>query len=231
MGDYLPRKESELIDWVRPFNAQIVATPLVFGLTPEIASAFTGLWEAFQNAYDLAIAEPTRTKGAIQTKNTTKDALIDGPGGIRQVVGIIQKFPGTTDTMRVDLRINVKEEPSPIPQPSTPPTIHIGKRYGRTVEIRLEDSAAPNSRRKPADVQGAMVFSWVGANPPVDITTWKSEGNFTRTDIEITFPLTVAPSTQVWFTAAWYNPRGEQGPATDPPVTTKLDSEGLAEAA
>lgn len=231
MADYLPRREAELIDWVRPFNNQIVATPTVFGLTAGIATAFTALWTAFRDAYDLAIAEPTRTKGTVKTKNDAKDALIDGPGGIRELVNLIQAYPGTTDTMRVDLRITVPDPATPIPQPGTSPTIHIGNRYGKTVELRLEDSAVPNSRRRPEGVQGATVFSWVGATPPADFTMWKCEGNFTRTELEITFPLTVAPSTQVWFTAQWYNPRGETGPATLPAVTTNLDSNSLAEAA
>lgn len=232
MADYLPRKESELMDWARSFNAQIVATPTVFGLTAGQATAFTALWTTFRTAYETANAEPTRTKGAVQTKNTAKQAMIDGSGGIRELVNIIQAYPGTTNTMRVDLAITVPDvDPTPIPQPSTSPVIHVVSRYGRTVTLRLEDSENPTSRRRPAGVQGAIVYSWVGATPPVDFTTWKSEGNFTRTELEIEFPLTVAPSTQVWFTAQWYNPRGETGPATLPAVTTNLDSASLAEAA
>lgn len=214
MGDYLPRKESELMDWARSFNAQIVATPTVFGLTAGQATIFTGLWESFRDAYEIATAEPTRTAGTIQTKNTTKDAMIDGDGGIRELVKIIQAYPGTTDTMRVDLQITVPDvEPTPVPAPSMPPSLEIDKQLGRSVRVRLRDMENPTRRGKPAGVLGASVFMWVGdENPPEDPMEWTYLFNTSTSMFTIDFPSEVASGSKVWLTTQWFNRRQETSP-------------------
>ncbi len=45
---------------------------------------------------------------------------------------------------------------------------------------------------------------------------WKFEVNTGETMTEIRFPSTVQSGSTVWFTASWYNRRGEQSPATAP---------------
>ncbi len=231
MPDYVPTRDADLLGFAENFSTKITATPTAYGLVAAQATAFATLFNAFGDAMRTLNDPMTRGTYYVAAKNNARDSLVDGAGGIRQLANLVQAHPDITDLQLIDLRLTVRDrQPTPVPQPSTAPTIHIGDRYGRTVELRLEDSLNPNSRARPAGVAGAMVYSWVGANPPEDFTTWKCEGNFTRTEIEITFPLTVAPSTQVWFTAQWYNPRGETGPATLPAATTKLDSNSMAEA-
>jgi hypothetical protein len=86
------------------------------------------------------------------------------------------------------------------------------------------------TRGKPAGVQGASVFSYVGATPPVEVTGWTFQGNTTLTTIDVTFASTLPPGTVVWFTAFWYNPRAKAGPGCSP-VSAILAGGGMAMAA
>ena len=73
----------------------------------------------------------------------------------------------------------------------------------------------------------------MGATPPAELSAWKFEGNTGRTTIDVLFPTSVASGATVWFTAFWFNPRKQQGPACDPvPVLTgSFTKRGLLESA
>jgi hypothetical protein len=210
-ANYLPDREAELVTWVNTFKALIVASPTTYGLVAAQATAYDTLATNFINAYNLANADATRSPSNIIAKNAAKDLLI---ASTRQLAGIIQKFPGTTDEMRSDLGLTVKTVPTPIPVPTQPPVLEIHNRIGTQITIRLHDGSG--NRAKPRGVQGARLYSFVGATPPAEIEDWKFEGQVTRTDVPVDFGPDIAPGTLVWFTAGWYNPRGEMGPGCTP---------------
>jgi hypothetical protein len=219
--DYLPTREADLQQWSETFDALITATPAAYGLTAAQAVAYAALHTGFSDAWRIANANATRTPSAIETKNTAKEALIRGPGGIRELAGIIQEFPGTTNTERTDLGLTVRDpDPSPIPAPTMAPGLDIVSVTGRTVRIRLHDAASPSSRAKPDGVKGASVYSFVGAAAPETIEGWKYEGSTTRTVVDVDFPATVSAGSKVWLAAYWTNPRLQSGPPCDPVATT-----------
>src|SRR5690606_23540128 len=95
---YLPSREGELVTWSANMSALLTADPVIYGLTLGQASDFATLQTAYADAYTIANNDSTRTPASIVTKNDAKEALINGPGGIRELVDIIQAFPGTTNT-------------------------------------------------------------------------------------------------------------------------------------
>ena len=96
---------------------------------------------------------------------------------------------------------------------------------GNTVTLRLHAAGDSSRRGKPAGVNGAAVYSFVGAVPPTDERAWTFEGLTSKVKIEVTFPGTVTPGSQVWFTAFWFNERKQNGPAATK-VTTNLQGGG-----
>jgi hypothetical protein len=64
----------------------------------------------------------------------------------------------------------------------------------------------------------------ISANP-TEQGDWKFEGNVTRTSMDIVFPPATAPGAKVWFTAFWFNPRLQAGPAATP-VSTNIPGGG-----
>ena len=228
---YLPKREADLVTWSNNFESLVRVNFAQYGVTTAQATAYTALNTAWRNAYQAANDNSTRTPSSITTKNTAKANLIDGPGGIRELVAIIQGFPGTTNTMRSDLEITVRDfEPTPVPAPADPPQITIASVIGRTVKIRLRDINNPDRRAKPEGVQSAAVLWFVGEEPPSTLLGWNLAGNASRTNYEVEFPATVEPGAKVWITAYWLNPRSESGPAATP-VNTFVQYGGLAQAA
>jgi hypothetical protein len=208
--NFLPTREAELVTWSTNFNALIVATPLAYALTAPQAAAYTALHDAFVDAYNTANSDSTRTPSAIIAKDLAKDALI---ADARLLARIVQAAPAVSDEQKSDLGLTVRDSgPSPIPPPDEAPEIDVLSVSGNTVRIRLHQ-AASTRRGKPDGVDGATVFSFVGAAAPTTEDAWKFEGNTTRTTLDIAFPDTVAPGAKVWFTAFWFNERKESGPA------------------
>lgn len=215
-NSYLPQREGDLVNWGLNIVNRFAPDPTVFGLTLDQAAAFTDAQAAFSAAY-LAATEPaTRGPSKIETKNTTKKAFI---AVARDTVGIIQAFPGTTDTMRVDLGITVRDyEPTPVPVPTESPVIDVTGVSGLTIKLRLHNGDSTR-RAKPDGVKGATLFSYVGEEPPVDLADWKFEGSVTKTVTSVTMASTVPPGSKVWLTSFWFNTRAESGPATSPVFT------------
>jgi hypothetical protein len=225
---FFPQREADLVTFAANFDAKITANPTSYGLTADQATAFNTLYTAFRTAYQLANNPDTRSPSNIVAKDTAKEAMIEN---IRQLARIVQAVPDIKPSQLRELGLTVRDpEPTPVPVPDDPPVIDIIAVEGRTVHIRLHDINASTKRGKPAGVYGATVLSYVGDTPPDDLSSWKFEGNITRTSIEVDFPPTIAPGTKVWLTAFWINPRLQSGPATTP-VDTYLEHGGVSKAA
>jgi hypothetical protein len=231
--DYLPSRESELVTFSTNFNAKIVATPTAYGLTAAQATAYTALHTAFTSAYQTANNPDTRSPSNITAKNTAKENLINGtPGseGIRELAAIAQAYPAITAEQLRELGLTVRDrEPSPIPVPTVSPEIDFIPTGTRTIRIRMHNE---NSLRlkKPDGVKGATVFYHVGAAAPAELKDWTFHESTTRTSLDVDLPASVAAGSQVWFTAFWFNPRSQSGPAATP-VSTFMQYGGLAAAA
>jgi hypothetical protein len=222
---YLPTREADLLAWSNNLVGMIALSPESYGLTAAQATHYATLNTAFANAYEVANGS-NRGPAATQTKNTAKRALI---AESRKLVRIIQAFPGTTDTMRVQLQITVPDvEPTPVPPPADPPVLTVAATIGKTVKIRLRDLHNQDKRARPHGVTGAAVFSSVGAEPPADINDWKFEFNTSRTTVDVHFPPALAAGTQVWLTAFWFNLKKQSGPAAAPITTTLSGAISLA---
>jgi hypothetical protein len=131
---------------------------------------------------------------------------------------LVNGTASVTNAQKLALGLNVRAEPSPIPAPSSSPVIEIVSVNGRTVKIKLK--ATDSARRgKPAGVQGAAVFSYVGTAAPASTSEWKFEGNTNRTTVDVEFPETIPSGSCVWFTAFWFNPRSQSGPGSTPICT------------
>ena len=135
-------------------------------------------------------------------------------------------MPNVTDEQRQALGLKIRDRhPTPIPIPDTTPKIDIVKVIGRFVQLRIYDQSTPKKTRNP-DARGANVWSYVGETPPTDINLWTLKGQPTRTHFDVEFSSDVPPGSKVWFTAAWYNPRGELGMLVQP-VSTYTQFGGL----
>lgn len=223
-----PSREAELVTWALNFGTKITATPTAFGLTAGQATTFGTLRTAFVNAYNVAQDEATRSPMNVELKNVAKRNLV---ANIRLLAGIVQRFPATTNAMRIDLGLPQRGfEPTPIPAPGSSPLIVVKSVSGLSARIRLIDRENPTRRGKPLGTIGAAIFSHIGPEALPDINGWKFEGNTGKTDIIVEFPVGTPAGAKVWLTAFWFNPAKQSGVAC-PPISTNLPGGSVSETA
>lgn len=81
----------------------------------------------------------------MQAKNDARRLLVRSENGIRKLVDIIQVYPGTTNQMRSEINITIKDTiPTPVPPPSTQPRVTLTGVDDNTVYFYLRDSAEPD---------------------------------------------------------------------------------------
>lgn len=227
MSRFPPDAQGPLLAFAQNMSNKLTMNPTEYSVTAAQALSLSTKLDLYSLAYQ-AITEPdSRTHPKIVAKNEAKSALI---AEIRMLARIIQASPTVTNQMRADLGLPIRDvAPTPWPVPAQAPLLSIVKVVGRTVHIRLIDVLNPTERGKPQYVEGASVFSFVGAEAPADIADWKFESNTTRTSYAVEFPASVPTGAQVWLTAFWYNGRGESGPACTAVPTNVIT--GVAQAA
>ena len=169
-----------------------------------------------------SFASCTRTPVAVEAKNI---ALQNMRANAVLLAKIIYATATVNDSQLIALGLLPRSGRTPVPPPATAPVIDILSAVGNTVKIRLHAAGDSSRRGKPAGCDGAAVYSFVGAVPPTDEAAWRFEGITSRTRVDVSFPSTVAPGSQVWFTAFWFNERKQNGPAATK-VTTNLPGGG-----
>lgn len=209
--------DAEVYTGSTAFHTKIAATPTAFGLVAGDATAYGVKQAAYATGYLAAIDPETRTKAKVATKNAAKQALKDA------TAALAKKIDGTTtvtDEQKIELGLNVRKTPSPVPVPEDQPKIDILSVVGYAVKIHVHGDGE-FSRGFPPSVKGAQVYSYIGATPPADPRAWTYEGASTKSVIDVIFDDSTAPGAQVWLRACFFNPRNLCGPANEP-VSTRL---------
>ena len=210
----IPTRDVLLADWSTNADARLTATPALYGTTAAVATAYHTVHEAFLTAYNTLVASRasgTRSSSEVAIKDSAKLALLNFA---RPLYKQIQANTAVTAAAKIELGIVVPNpEPTPVPVPGFAPQLTIVSVDGRLVKIRLADPAHPTRKRMPAGVDGATVMSFVGPEAPADVRDYKYEGGTARTTVDVLFPDSVAPGTQVWLTAFFFNERKQNGPA------------------
>jgi hypothetical protein len=209
---FLPASDSGLLAWTVHFRTMIQADPALYGLSAPIAAAYGLVSVAYEEAYQTAFDPTTRTRGNVCAKNAARAALKHQANLLAKIVA---GTASVTDEQKIDLGLNVRARPTPIPPPAFAPAITIVSTSGNTVRLKLRDSTT-SRRGRPPGVDGAVIFSFVGASAPTSLADWRFEANLRKTKAEITFASSVPPGARVWFTAFWFNPRAQRGPASMP---------------
>jgi hypothetical protein len=222
---FLPDKDAALLAWSLNFSSKISATPVSFGLTAAMATSYAALHAAYAAAL-AACAPGERSKTLVASKNAARASL---KYSARLLAKLVDGTGSVTAAQKLELGLSVRHLPSPIPPPAFAPALDVLSVAGRVVRLRLHDATDAARRGKPPFVDGAAIFSYVGASAPADLGQWKFEGNTTRTRVDVLFPNAVAPGAQVWLTAFWFNERKQAGPVAAP-VGTNLQF-GIAMAA
>lgn len=207
-----PPREADLLAWSLNADLLFKDDAAAFGLSVEQQAAFTALVTAFQVLYNECNQPATRTTIKVEDKNVAKKDLI---AEARKLIAIVQAYPGTTNAMRQDLQVTVRDyEPTPVPVPEEMPVLRVKEVRGYLFDLSLLNQE--NQKQKPEGARAAWLYTWVGETPSPDLKQWQFMGETTRSDPQVTLPESVGAGTMVWCTALWVNPTGKPGPACAP---------------
>ncbi len=210
---YLPRTDQDLLDFANNMNVKLSVDPTVYGVTVVQLDAFNTLVTTFASAMATLQDPLTQSTPYVVAKKDARELLINDTNGIRKLVDIIQAYPGTTNQMRSELEITIRDtKNTPVPPPSTKPVLTLKGVDDNTVYFYMRDFADPDRRGKPVGVAGANIMTYVGDEPPNDFSEWTFQRMVTLTTDSVTFASTVAPLSKVWIAAAWVNSKGQTGP-------------------
>jgi len=216
--DFVPTREAELRDFATELVANIGLIGVgTLGLTQAALTDLQAKVTAFVTSYDVASDPNTRTRPKVQLKDQNKAVMI---AAIRQVVGMVQRFSGTTNEMRAQLNITIPAERQPIGPPAEAPVGEVVERFANVVRLKLHD-ASGTRRGRPKNVAGATVAVHVGeGEPPRDPSKWVTVGQTSRTTIDVPFDPELPPGTKVHLCDYWYTAKGENSVSCEPISTT-----------
>lgn len=208
-GSYIPSTDAGVRDWLNNFAALISADPAAYGLTAPDAATLTTLADAYDAAYLIATNPSTRTTPAVNAKDAARNQAIET---FRVFAAQIKANLGVTDEQKLALGLHINDTtPTPIPPPSTFPSLTITSSSNGIHVLRYADSGNPGSSAKPAGVANLQLFRNLGAAPGVDVDTALFVNAYTRQNIQIAYPPEEAGLFATYI-ARWANAKGEPGP-------------------
>ena len=218
---FLPNGDGELLSWSRVFRDKILASGGSMGIPLERAERYAALHDAFAAAMEVIGDPARRTIISTSEKNQARTTL---KTDARLLARVIDGQATVTAADKIGLGLTVRQQAQrAAPLEEAPLVVVMGVR-NHTVSLQLQN--AVSSRGRPREAVGATVFYCVSDETPWP-GDWQYCGNFGRTNINITFPETLAPGTKVWITAEWMNSRLEPGPRAAG-VSTNLQGGGVA---
>ena len=226
MAKTFPTADTALLAWSLGFSTKLLESPNLFGISEAQAEAYATVHENFASAM-AAVVPALRSKTATAEKNSARAAL---KLAAKQMIDRVNGSPTVTVAQKLSLGISVRVKPTPAPLPVTAPGVNVISVTAWTVNLKLYDTASSGNRGKPTLMSGAVLYSYVGETPPVNIGEWKTEGMSGRTFQSVTFDGSNPPGTKVWFSALWFNARLKIGPSS-PPISTHLQGGSVSMAA
>jgi hypothetical protein len=208
-NSYIPSKDGDLEAWLANFKTLIAASPTSYGLVASDATAVTNAYNAWHTAYLAAVNPTTRTKLTVAAKNQQKAIVL---GVVRGYAATIRANAAVSDSLKGGLGLHVRDTtPTPVPPPSTFPTLIITEPMRGLQDLNAHDSTTPNKRAKPSGTAGILLFRAIGATAATD----QAEADFlsfvSRTEFKATFDPADNGKTATYF-ARWTNSKGEVGP-------------------
>ena len=221
--DFLPSGDEPLRAWATAFCNNLVARSQGvggpgegeggLGVSLQEALNCRAVCEAYSEALRVARGNTTRSPSAVVEKDSAKRLMVRQ---VRAVVRRVQAWPGTSDTDRVALGITIRERGGRhrlYPRPVRAPEVRIDGVLGWRLRVSVLDPERP--ARRPREVQGAILYYFVGDDRPDNLLRWVGEMMTNRRRYEMVLDNRVPVGATVWVTARWFNGQGA-GPVAEP---------------
>jgi hypothetical protein len=227
--DYIPASDAGKLAFCGNFSAIVSVDYAALGVDAATAALLASRQAAYAAALALASDPATRGGATVRGKDQSRRELL---ALVRDVARMVRNNVNVSDARRFALGLTPRRgatAAAAIPAPDAAPFVHVASVSGRTVRLRLRDSASSSRRGRPPRVASASLFTHVGPTPPASLAGWAFAGNTAGVRPDVTFPADVPPGSSVWVAARWNNARLLAGPMSAP--ANAYLSGGLVDAA
>jgi hypothetical protein len=209
-GDYIPKKDSELVPWSANFTSQIEANAVAWSISAGEVAALRTANDSFA-ALQKQADSPAKNSIVVAEKNAARTTL---EGIIRTLAGFRLKNPIITDAERIAMGLHVHDTtPSTIFPPHSRPEFDIDVVDFRRLKVTFHDQGS-DSKARPYGVNGAVIIYAVLDTPPADHSALTRSLLATRTPHVLEFTEEERGKT-VYLAICWQNEKGEKGPFSE----------------
>ncbi len=157
--------DAQLYTGSHAFSAKISATPEAYGLVESQAAEYASLNAIYAASYLTALDPQQRTRGTVIEKNDVRARLRVMAS---ELAGIIGATVSVTSGQKLELGLNVRAQPSPLPPPGTPDRFRVTLSGDGSVELGWKCNNPPGSRGTIYQVErrvgGGSAFRFLGAS-------------------------------------------------------------------
>ena len=165
-ADYIPTKDADFGPWLLNLATLATAAPATYGLTAPQAVTITAQSTDWDAAYTLATNPATRTLATVANKDAVRAAA---ETTVRPLCVSISLNPAVTDENKVAIGVTVRKTvPTPVPPPTTRPSLTLVAVTPGVQSIRYTDADLPAGKGKPAGAIGVQIWTAIGTVPAVD---------------------------------------------------------------
>lgn len=165
-SDYIPAKDIDFDTWLNNFSTLLTAAPTDYGLVAGDATAVAGVTTTWNAAWALVANPATKTAPAVADKDA---ARASAEALVRPYAVSISLNPGVSDMNKASIGVTVRKVvPTPIPPPTTTPTLALVSAAPLTHALSYKDTSTPTTKSKPFGAIGIQVFRAIGTVPAVD---------------------------------------------------------------
>ena len=210
--DYIPRGDSELLEFANNFITKISGNEATHGLTAGDTTQIIALHNEFQTDYDDNLSKQIDARTSREKKDSSRKTLIEK---LRQTAQRVQTHPATTDVMRQDLNLTVSDtRQSSIAEPVTRPVAEIDTSVALRHTISFYDEGG-TTKGKPEGIKGAEIWCKIDGAATLD----EDDYRYLATDTASPYVAVHEPENakkQAHYMLRWVNPKGEPGAWSNP---------------
>lgn len=206
---YIPSTDAGFDSWLTNFETQTDTEFATYGLTAPEAALITAAQAAYNAAFVLANDPGTRTSVTVAAKDVAKASAL---ATVRPLAIKVKLNPAVTDGQRALLGLTIDTVPAtPIPTPTTFPTIDVLMATPGQHKLQYRDSATPTSKAKPYGAMQLELWNVIGTVEAVTPANAVYRGAFTKSPLVVDHLEADAGKIATYF-GRWVTTTGKVGP-------------------
>lgn len=206
--NYIPVNEAQFASWLGNLSTGVDAHKGSLNLNAVAITSLSAIQTSYQQAFDEEEAARINYEAKRQARITLHE---QAEAQARAIVRMVQADPNTTDEMRAELQIPIRDKTQTPASPiKTRPVITIDFSQRRQHDLDFRDSETPTRRARPANTKGCEFRSYVGDAPPTGLDQFKYVDTDTSTPLTVKYGDEDAGKT-AYYVGRWVNDE-EKGP-------------------